>query len=550
MNFEELKRLVDDAPDSRVVFVENGEPALIAEKPGRSVYSHTTPRTNTSMVHPNVHLGKNVVIEDFCVIGAPPRGTASGELATVIGDNSVIRSHTVIYAGNQIGDNFHVGHHALIREQNMIGSSVSVGSFTNIEHHVRIADNVRIHSRAFIPEYSELQEHAWIGPGVIMTNAAFPRSARVKEQLIGPLIEPGAKVGAGSVLLPGVKIGTGSLVGAGSVVTKDVPEGTVVVGTPAQATKQVADLRYKDTGEAAYPSSAISPQASPIPLVDLKAQYRAIKGDIDAAITRVIESTAFIQGEEVKKFEQEFAAYCGAKHCVGVANGTVAIQLVLRALGIGHGDEVITTPMTFIATSEAIINAGASVVFVDIDEHTYTLDPKKLEAAITPKTRAIIPVHLYGQPADMLSILEIAHRHNLLVIEDCAQAHGATAAGRHVPLTIGTFSFYPGKNLGAYGDAGAVVLNDDALAQAISQLRDHGRSTKYEHHLTGTNARMDGIQGAILRAKLPYLPDWTVRRRAIAERYRAVLSGLPLVVPFEDSRGMHVYHLFVIRTPP
>lgn len=287
-----------------------------------------------------------------------------------------------------------------------------------------------------------------------------------------------------------------------------------------------------------------------IPLVDLKAQYRAIQPDIDRAIERVITHAGFILGREVAQFEEAFASYCRAAHCVGTSSGTSALHLALRAAGIGPGDEVITTPFTFIATVEAIWMAGAKPVFADIDLRTYNLDPTQIEAVITEKTKAILPVHLYGQPADMDPLLAIAERYNLAVIEDAAQAHGAEYRGRRAG-TLGQaacFSFYPGKNLGAYGDAGAVVTNDAELAERVRMLRDHGRLSKYEHQLLGFGERLDALQAAILGAKLPYLEDWIERRRALAARYNELLADSGLVLPHELPDRRAVYHLYVVRS--
>jgi dTDP-4-amino-4,6-dideoxygalactose transaminase len=287
-----------------------------------------------------------------------------------------------------------------------------------------------------------------------------------------------------------------------------------------------------------------------IPLMDLKAQYRSLKPEIDLAIARVLGHTQFIQGPEVRSFEAAFAAACGAPHAIGVASGTAAIHLALVALGIGPGDEVITSAHTFIASAEPIIQVGARPVFVDVEAGTGNLDPAHLEEAITPQTRALLPVHLYGQPADMPAILEVAARHNLLVIEDAAQAHGALCYGRHVGLwgQAGTFSFYPGKNLGAYGDAGAIITGDNALAARLRMLRDHGRSEKYLHSTPGFGERLDALQAAILAAKLPRLEAWNERRREIAEHYRHVFAGLPLRLPPERDGTRHVYHQFPVYT--
>jgi dTDP-4-amino-4,6-dideoxygalactose transaminase len=289
-----------------------------------------------------------------------------------------------------------------------------------------------------------------------------------------------------------------------------------------------------------------------IPLVDLHAQYETIKPEIDAAIQRTIDNTAFILGPEAKKFEEHFAEYCSVKHAIGLDSGTAALHLALLALGVGAGDEVITTTHTFIATSEAIVLTGARPVLVDIDPRTYNIDANKIQAAITPRTKAIIPVHLYGQPAEMDAILEIADAHHIPVIEDAAQAHGSDYRGRRIGSlgTMACFSFYPGKNLGAYGDAGALVTNDDELAHKIRMLRDHGRTTKYEHEVTGFGYRLDGIQGAVLDVKLKYLPEWTDKRRAHADYYTELLANVDdsIVTPYEPAHLKAVYHLYVIRT--
>ena len=286
-----------------------------------------------------------------------------------------------------------------------------------------------------------------------------------------------------------------------------------------------------------------------IPLVDLKAQYAAIKPDIDAAIARVLDSTRFIGGEEVRSFEREFAAFCRAKHCIGMASGTAAIHMALYVAGVGPGDEVVTTTMTFTASAEPIEYLGAKPVLVDIDPQTYNLDPRKLEAAITPRTKVIMPVHLYGQPAEMDPILEIARRHNLFVLEDAAQAHGAEYRGARAG-TLGhaaIFSFYPGKNLGAYGDAGALVSNDDDFAARARMLSDHGRTEKYTHTRIGFGYRLDALQAAILRAKLPHLEGWNAARRACVARCNDLLSGLDLVLPHEPEHVRAVYHIYAVR---
>ncbi len=286
-----------------------------------------------------------------------------------------------------------------------------------------------------------------------------------------------------------------------------------------------------------------------VPFVDLHAQYLSIKPEIDAAIADVIAQSAFIRGPEVDKFEQNWAALLGVKRCVSCANGTDALYIAMRALSIKPGDEVITTAHSWIATSETITQAGGRVVFCDTDDATFTIDPKEIEKKITPATVGIIPVHLYGQPADMGGIMAIARKHKLWVIEDCAQAHLARYHGQLVGTfgNAATFSFYPGKNLGAYGDAGCIVTNDDHLADWMETYARHGG--KGDHVMEGINSRMDGLQAAILNVKLPYLEQWTQKRRSVAHRYDDLLSDLEgVITPAVAAGREHVYHLYVIRS--
>jgi dTDP-4-amino-4,6-dideoxygalactose transaminase len=287
-----------------------------------------------------------------------------------------------------------------------------------------------------------------------------------------------------------------------------------------------------------------------IPLVDLKAQYASIRDEIAAAVQRVFDSAQFILGDEVAAFEREFAAYSGSSEAIAVNSGTSALHLALLAAGVGPGDEVITVPFTFVATVSAICYTDARPVFVDVDPEFYTMDPSKLEAAITPRTKAIMPVHLYGQPAEMDPILEIASRHGIPVIEDAAQAHGAEYRGRRCGSmgAAAGFSFYPGKNLGAYGEAGAVVSSRADIVNTSRLLRDWGAARKYEHTLKGFNYRMDGIQGAILRVKMKHIDAWTEARRSRAALYARELRALPMRLPQERPGCRHVYHVYAIRT--
>ena len=288
-----------------------------------------------------------------------------------------------------------------------------------------------------------------------------------------------------------------------------------------------------------------------IPLMDMAAQYRSVAAPLEAAVLSTLRSGRYALGPEVEAFERAFAAYCGAKHAVAVNTGTSALHLALLAAGIAPGDEVITTPATFVATVAAIRYAGATPVFVDIDPERWTLDPSKLEAAVSPRTRAIVPVHLHGRLADMAAIVAIARRHGLKVIEDAAQAHGAFRGevGAGSFGDAGCFSFYPGKNLGACGEGGAVTTDDDAMAETMRRLRDWGQEGRYNHVLEGFNYRMDAVQGAALRVKLQRLQSWTDARRRIAARYHALLDGSGIGLPAPSGPDDHSYHVFAVRTP-
>jgi dTDP-4-amino-4,6-dideoxygalactose transaminase len=286
-----------------------------------------------------------------------------------------------------------------------------------------------------------------------------------------------------------------------------------------------------------------------VPFVDLRELHRPIDTELCEVFQRVLERSCFILGPEVCQFEESFASYVGVSHCVAVNSGTAALQLTLLALDIGPGDEVITVPNTFIATAEAISAVGARPVFVDVDPVSYNMDPAAAEKAVTSGTKALLPVHLYGQCADLDPLLEIAERHNLKLVEDACQAHGATYKGRMAGSlgVAGCFSFYPGKNLGCLGEGGAVVTNDADLARRVGMLRDHGSKRKYEHSFPGYNFRLEGLQGGMLSVKLKHLDSWNERRRTAAARYGELLSDTSLVLPAEMPYGQHVYHLYVVQ---
>lgn len=289
-----------------------------------------------------------------------------------------------------------------------------------------------------------------------------------------------------------------------------------------------------------------------IPLVDLGAQYQTIKIEIDDAIRKCVTESNFIKGKDVAKFEDAFSSYIGSKHCMGCANGTDAIEIILKALGIGTGDEVIVPALSWISTAEAVSNVGAEPVFVDICERTYTLDPNLIENKINERTKAIIPVHLYGCPANMDEIMKIASKHSLFVVEDCAQSHGAVYKNEKTGNfgIASAFSFFPSKNLGAFGDSGAIVTNDKDLYEKVKRIANHGQLyTKHQHEITGRNSRLDTLQAAILNVKLKYLEDWNAKRFELAQEYIKKLSSSSLMVPNIPENRTHVFHIFSVRTP-
>ncbi|HEY9175820.1 MAG TPA: DegT/DnrJ/EryC1/StrS family aminotransferase [Verrucomicrobiae bacterium] len=291
--------------------------------------------------------------------------------------------------------------------------------------------------------------------------------------------------------------------------------------------------------------------STPVPYLDLPAQLRPLRAELEAAFARTLDRCSFCLGPDVAQFEKDFATFCGAEHCVAFNSGTSALHVAMRLLNVGRGDEVITTPMTFVATSWAISYVGARPVFVDIDDATFDLDPKQVERAITPRTKAILPVHLYGHPFDLDPILAICRKHNLPLVEDAAQAHGARYKGKVVGTfgEVSCFSFYPGKNLGAAGEGGALVTNNAAYAARARALREHGSTVRYYHDEVGFNYRMEGIQGAVLGIKLPHLPAWNAGRRRVAQHYAELLADTPLQLPREAEGCVSAWHLYVVRHP-
>lgn len=428
-----------------------------------------------------------------------------------------------------------------------VGDNSRIGAFVEVQKNARIGRNVKVSSHTFICEGVTIEDDVFVGHNVSFINDKYPRATANGQpqteadwECIPTLVKRGASIGTSSTILCGVTIGENAIVGAGSVVTKDVPAHVVVAGVPARFVRGIAsEAAVRDEGP------------KTVPFLDLKAQYRSIKSEILPAVNRVLDNCSFVLGEEVSAFEREFSAYQHAGSGVAVNTGTSALHLALLAAGIRPGDEVITVSFTFVATVAAIVYTGARPVFVDIDPNSLTMDVTAIENAITPRTKAILPVHIHGRPADMDPIIEIARRHGLTVIEDACQAHGAEYKGRRVGSIgdMGCFSFYPGKNLGAYGEGGMVVTNDRKLDHAIRLLRDWGAESKYRHILKGYNYRMEGMQGAVLRVKLRHLEEWTEARRSHAHRYNELLTDSGVRKPWETPFNRNVYHIYAVRVP-
>ncbi len=450
---------------------------------------------------------------------------------TRIGSGTRIWQFTVVLPGAVMGRNCNVNSHCLI------------------ENDVVLGHNVTIKCGNYLWDGLTLEDDVFVGPNVTFSNDKYPRSGRRPREFARTVVRRGASIGAGAVILPGITIGEGALVGAGAVVTKDVPAHVVVRGDYARvAPPAAAAPSAVAAASAAATSAAIQPA---IPFLDLRSIQLECRDEMLAAFERVLNSGSYVLGGEVGGFESEFAEYCGAAHCVGVANGLDALTLALRALDVGPGDEVIVPSNTYIATWLAVSHVGATPVPVEPDPHTYNIDPARVAAAITPRTRVIMPVHLYGQAADLDPLLELARSHDLRVIEDGAQAHGARyrgqRLGRHGDAVA--WSFYPGKNLGALGDGGAVTTSDAGLARRLRELRNYGSSVKYHNAVKGWNSRLDELQAAFLRAKLPRLDVGNRHRASIARRYLSAFADLPLVLPQVAAHADPVWHLFVVRHP-
>lgn len=425
-----------------------------------------------------------------------------------------------------------------------IGEGTRIGPFVEIQKNSSVGARCKISSHTFVCEGVTIEDEVFVGHHVCFINDRYPRATGASGQLqteadwkvVPTRVCRGASIGSGAVIMCGVTIGANATVGAGAVVTHDVAPGDVVAGVPA------AHL-------ASASKSAPVAASNKVPFLDLTEHNRRIESEWKPAIDAVTSQSQFILGPAVERFEAAFARYIGVDYCVGLNNGTSALQLALQACDVGPGDEVITTPHTWISTTWAISYVGAKPVYVDVDRKTATINPALVERAITPRTKALLPVHLYGQACDLDALKNLADKYKLVLIEDTAQAHGAMHRGRRLGSVghVGCFSFYPGKNLGAFGEAGAIVTGSADIAARVRRLRDHAQDGRHNHVELGYNARMEGLQGAVLEVKLRHLDDWNAARRAHARRYTELLAGLPeLTLPTATNAEGHVWHLYVV----
>jgi dTDP-4-amino-4,6-dideoxygalactose transaminase/acetyltransferase-like isoleucine patch superfamily enzyme len=469
-----------------------------------------------------------------------------------------------------LGEDTKIWHFVHVSEDARIGARCSIGQNCFVGRGVRIGDGVRVQNNVSLYEGVEVADDAFLGPSCVFTNVVNPRSFVSRKHAYRPTrVGRGASIGANAVIVCGHDIGEYAFVGAGAVVTKDVPPYALVVGNPARRIGWMSRAgvrlpegtdvacpetgeRYRVEGERCVPVDGAEVPSGPVQLLDLDAQNGPLRPAIEAAMRGVIAKNQFIMGPDVAAFEREVAAMLGVPHAVGVSSGTDALLVALMALDIGPGDEVITTPFSFFATAGVIHRLGATPVFVDIDPATFNLDPACVAAKITERTRAILPVHLFGQPCDMAGLRAVAP--GIPIVEDAAQTILAdTPEGPVGGLgELACFSFFPSKNLGCFGDGGLVTTRDEAFAERVRRLRVHGSHPKYYHAMVGGNFRLDTLQAAVLRVKLPHLPAWTEARRANAARYDGLFAaaGLPagaVALPARVAPG-HVYNQYTIRT--
>jgi len=513
---------------------------------------------NHVVVHAETRVGAATIAGDGCVLGRVPRPAATSTVARqelsplVIGKNCMIGAGVVLYRGTEIAESCFLGDYASVRENCTLGEAVLVGQRVVVENSVEIGCYTKIQTGAYITASTKIGERVFIAPMVTTTNDNYMgRTEKRFAERSGAIFEKGCRVGGGATILPGVTVGEEAFVAAGSTVTRDVPGYRLAMGTPARVVRPVPEeelIFQPQTGEAEPEEKAA------VLSFDLKRQNAQLDGEITDALHRVVAGGRFILGEQVQALEKEISHLCGVKYGIGVANGSDALLLALLGCGIAPGDEVITTPFTFFATAGSIVRAGAVPVFADIDPGTYNIDPEKIEERITPRTRAIMPVHLFGQAAAMDRVMEVAKKHGLFVIEDAAQALGAKYLSRPVGGMgeAGCLSFFPTKNLGCFGDGGMVVTNDQQIAERVRMLRVHGAKNKYYHELLGFNSRLDELQAAVLRVKLPHFAEWVKNRQDHAELYgdlfkaAGLAAGGCLETPSRLPGSLHTYNQYTI----
>jgi len=450
-----------------------------------------------------------------------------------------------------------------------IGKETKIGAFVEIQKNASVGSRCKISSHSFICEGVCIEDNVFIGHGVMFINDSYPRATAQDGSLQTEadwkvertVIRKGASIGSGVTILPNISVGENAIVGAGSVVTKDVPSNAIVAGNPARVLRFI-ELRAHHS------------DSDPVPFLDLVTPHLELESELVGVFRRGLQTAGFVGGSMVEEFEKAFAGFCDAGHCVAVNSGTDALRFALMAAGVQPGDVVLTVPNTFIATTEAISQAGATPEFVDINEHTSNMSVERLQHCLETscgrdshgrlislrsgrRVSAVVPVHLYGQMADMDPILRLANQYGLIVVEDACQAHGAEYFSRDLNRWMkagsmgraAAFSFYPGKNLGACGEGGAVTTNDGELAGTVKMLRDHGQSKKYYHDIEGYNGRLDAIQAGLLHVKLPHLARWNAQRRDRAADYKRLLADNEAInIPYEPSWSRSVYHLYVIRS--
>jgi len=507
------------------------------------------------VIHSGTVIGAGTVIGDGSVLGRSPLPAATSTVKAqqelsplVIGKNCIIGTGVVVYRGTRLDDSCFLGDNSSVRENCKLGKAVLVGQRVVVENGVEIGDYTKIQTGAYITAATKIEERVFVAPMVTTTNDNYMgRTEKRFASRRGPILKKGCRVGGGVTLLPGITIGEEAFIAAGSIVTKDAPPYQLLMGAPARVKRSVPDdeLLFHEKKK---------DDNSTVPSFDLKRQNEALKTELSAVLGKVVASGQFILGENVKALENEIAQVCGVQYGVGVASGSDALYLALLACGIEPGDEVITIPFTFFATAGSIVRAGAVPVFVDIDPKTYNMDPDLIEEKITPRTKALLPVHLFGQAADMGRIMEIAYKHGLKVIEDVAQALGCEYQGRPGGGIgdAGCLSFFPTKNLGCFGDGGMVVTNNQKIAERVRMLRVHGAKKKYYHELLGVNSRLDEVQAAVLRIKLPHFKGWLKKREEHAELYNDLFKASGLTVsgyvktPYHLPGCRHTYNQYTI----